>query len=293
MQQDTGLALDIIADIVQNSLFDEAELARERQVVLQELGQAIDTPDDIVYDYFHAAAYPGQAVGRAILGTEESVSGLSASALRNYIRGEYTPSHLVLAAAGAIDHDWLVAEAERLFRTLPSGNTMPPEPARYHGGDDRHEEDLEQVHLIVGFPACGFHDPDYYASQVYSMALGGGMSSRLFQEIRERRGLAYSVNSFIADFEDSGVLGIYVGTGADNLAELVPALCGELATGNKPFDLREIARAKAQMKTALLMGVESSFGRVETLALNLLTYDRVIPVSETLARIDEVDALGA
>jgi predicted Zn-dependent peptidase len=290
MQQDTGLALDIIADIVQNSLFDAGELARERHVVLQELGQAVDTPDDIVYDYFHEAAYPGQAVGRAILGTEQSVSALTPQALRDYIRAEYLPGRLVLSAAGAVDHDWLVGEAERLFANLPQGNPAHPEPARYVGGDDRRVEDLEQVHLILGFPACGFHDPDYYASQVFSTALGGGMSSRLFQEIRERRGLAYSVNSFIADFEDDGVLGIYVGTSAESLGELIPALCHEVAASAAAFDEREIARARAQMKTALLIGLESSFGRAETLALNLLTYDRVIPVEETLAEIDAVDA---
>jgi predicted Zn-dependent peptidase len=290
MQQDTGLALDIIADIVQNSLFDEAELARERHVVLQELGQAIDTPDDIIYDYFHEAAYPGQAVGRAILGTEKSVSALTRDALRQYIQTEYLPQRLVLSAAGAIDHDWLVSEAERLFTNLPQGPEKPAEPARYIGSDDRRIQDLEQVHLILGFPAFGFHDPLYFASQVFSMALGGGMSSRLFQEIRERRGLAYSVNSFIADFEDNGMLGIYVGTGAESLGELIPALCNEIVGGTAPFDAREIERAKAQMKTTLLIGLESSFNRAETLALNLLTYDRVVSPEETLAQIDAVDS---
>jgi predicted Zn-dependent peptidase len=289
MADDLPLALDMLADIVQHSLFDEAELAREQQVVLQELGQALDTPDDIIYDYFHEAAYPGQAAGRPILGTEESVSGLTQGALKRYIASEYAPSRLVLAGAGAIDHNWLVSEAAKLFRNLPLEVAHVPQPARYEGGDLRLVDDLEQVHLILGFPGVGLHDPDYYAMQVYATALGGGMSSRLFQEVREKRGLAYSINSFTSDLEDSGVLGIYAGTATESLDELLPVLCEQLVAATE-FAPEEIARARAQLKVTLLMGLESSFSRAEALALNLVTYNRHIPAAEVLARIDAVDA---
>jgi predicted Zn-dependent peptidase len=288
LRQDSGLALDMLADILQHSRFAEEDLARERYVVLQELGQAMDTPDDIIHDYFHEAAYPDQPVGRSILGTEASVGGLTRSALKGYIDKQYAPGNLVLAAAGAVDHDWLVEEAARLFRDLPTGMSSKMMPARYRGGDFRKVEPLEQIHLMMGFPAVGFHDPDYYAVQVFSTALGGGMSSRLFQEIRERRGLVYTIQSFVSDFEDGGVIGIYAGTGADSLAELVPVLCGEIVKSISSFEATEIGRAKAQMRVALLMGLESSFNRAETLALNLLSHCRVIPVEESLAKIEGV-----
>ncbi len=289
LKPDVALALDVLADILQHSRFDEAEMGRERQVILQEIGQAADTPDDVIFDHFHAAAFPGQPVGRPVLGTSETVSEMTEAALRGYIHSHYAPSRLVLAAAGAVDHDWLVGEAERLFTALPDQPLPPLEAAEYKGGEVREESDLEQVHLLLGFDGIGLHDPDHYAAQVFSTALGGGMSSRLFQEVREKRGLVYTIQSFVTDFADGGLFGVYAGTGGERLHELVPVLCGEMLKAASGFSEAEISRAKAQLRSSLLMGLESTFGRAEMLALNLLTYDRVITVPEVLKRIEEVD----
>jgi predicted Zn-dependent peptidase len=289
LRNDVSLALDIIADLVQNSLFDAEELSREQQVVIQEIGQSNDTPDDIIYDYFQSAALPNQASGRPILGTPASVQSFSPQALRAYIAQHYTPQNMVLAAAGGIEHDWLVEQASRLFNNLSPATAPAAEPVRYHGGEYRHASQLEQAHLIFGFKGFGFHDPDYYAAQVYSMALGGGMSSRLFQEVREKRGLVYTINSFTVDFHDGGLFGIYAGTGEEQVAELMPVLCAELARSRAGFSASEIERAKAQLKAGVVMGMESTFQRAEALALNLLTYGRHIPLPEVIAEIDAVD----
>jgi predicted Zn-dependent peptidase len=290
LKNDAGMALDIIADIIQNSLFDAEELLREQQVVIQEIGQSLDTPDDIIYDYFQEAALPGQAAGRAILGTPASVQALTPEALRAYIRSHYTPQNMVLVAAGGIDHGWLVGEAMKLFANLPAGGIIAAEPVRYKGGDFRQAGQLEQAHLILGFDGFGFHDPDYYAAQVYSMALGGGMSSRLFQEVREKRGLVYTINSFSVDFSDGGLFGIYAGTGEEQVAELMPVLCAELAKSAQGFEVAEIERAKAQLKAGLVMSLESTYQRAEALALNLLTYGHHLAIEEVIAKIDAVDA---
>jgi predicted Zn-dependent peptidase len=289
LKEHAGLALDILADILQFSLFDEAELMRERQVVVQEIGQTMDTPDDIVFDYFQETAFPGQPLGRPILGTRETVEAMTQDNLRAYIREQYAAERLVVVAAGGVEHDWLVEQAARLFHALPKNAVPGMAPAAYRGGDFRKSSELEQVHLVLGFDGIGFHDPDYYAAQVLSTALGGGMSSRLFQEIREKRGLVYSIQSFAADYKDGGLFGVYAGTGAERLNELVPVLCEELAKSTLGFEEAEIMRARAQIKSSLLLGLESSFNRAETLALSLLMYDRPIPIEETMARIDAVD----
>jgi predicted Zn-dependent peptidase len=289
LKDDLPLAIDILADVLQNSLFAPDEIVRERQVILQEIGQTLDTPDDIVFDYFQEAAFPGQAIGRPVLGTADTVSAMGHDDLRGYIGGHYTPSRLVLAASGAVDHDWLVDEAQRLFTTLPDNAEPPTEAATYRGGEIRVESDLEQVHMVLGFAGIDMHDPDYYAAQILSTILGGGSSSRLFQEVREKRGLVYTIQSFLGDSAECGTFGIYAGTGADRLDELMPVLCDESVKATAGFTPAEILRGKAQLKASMLMGLESTYARAEMLALNLLTYDRPIPLAETLARIDAVD----
>ncbi len=289
LKHDLPLAIDILADVLQHSLFAEDDIARERQVILQEIGQTLDTPDDIIFDHFHAAAFPDQAVGRAILGTTETVTDMSQAALRGYIRSHYAPSRLVVAATGAVDHDWLVDETARLFTSLPDQPLPPVEDAAYRGGEARIDSDLEQVHVVLGFEGVSVHDPDHYAAQVFSTILGGGSSSRLFQEVREKRGLVYTVQSFTSDFVDTGLFGIYAGTGEERLNELVPVLCDVAVKSLDGFTDIEIARGKAQMKAGMLMVLESTQARAEMLALNLLTFDRAIPVAEIIARIDAVD----
>ncbi|WP_119462128.1 M16 family metallopeptidase [Rhodospirillaceae bacterium SYSU D60014] len=287
--EDLPLAVDIIADILQHSTFDEGELARERAVVLQEIGQAEDTPDDIIFDHFQETAYPGQALGRPVLGLAEIVGSLPREAIRGYLHRHYRADRLVLAAAGRIEHDRLVELAAAAFRNLPTGEPESIEPARYQGGDFRQPRDLEQVHLVLGFDGVGYRDPDHYAASVLSTLLGGGMSSRLFQEIREKRGLVYSIYSFASAYTDGGLFGIYAGTGETEAADLVPLICDELVRLPETLDDEEIRRARAQLKAGILMARESTGARCEQLAQHLLVFDRPLSTAEVVAKIDAVD----
>ena len=204
LAEDVPLAVDIVADILQHSTFDEAELARERAVVLQEIGQAADTPDDIIFDHFQETAFPGQAMGRPVLGSAGIVAELPRNTVADYMHRNYGASGMVLAAAGRVDHQALVRLAERAFADLAPGERHRSEVARYSGGEFRETRDLEQVHVVLGFDGVSFHDRDQYAVSVFSAALGGGMSSRLFQEVREKRGLVYSIYSFGAFYFNDG-----------------------------------------------------------------------------------------
>ncbi|HEX6093411.1 MAG TPA: pitrilysin family protein [Dongiaceae bacterium] len=285
---DVPLALDILADILQRSTLADEELNRERTVVLQEIGQAEDTPDDIIFDHFQEIAFPDQAMGRPVLGRAEIVRELPRETVAGYMASRYRAGQMVLAASGQLDHDALVAMAEKLFSGLPSGAVPPSEGARYAGGDGRFERELEQVHLALGFLGVTYSDPDYYAAAVLSQLLGGGMSSRLFQEIREKRGLVYSIHSFSSSYADGGIFGIYAGTGEKEVAELLPVVCDELA--KLPDDLTEpeVKRAAAQLRAATLMSREKPSARCEQLASQLLIYGRPIPPAEAVARIDAV-----
>ncbi|MGH6961069.1 MAG: M16 family metallopeptidase, partial [Dongiaceae bacterium] len=289
LAEDVPLALDIVADILQHSTFDDTELARERAVVLQEIGQAEDTPDDIIFDRFQETAYPDQAIGRPVLGTADIVGVMPRETICDYMRSHYSGERLVLSAAGRVDHDRLVELAAGAFKSLPTAAGESAEPARYVGGDFREQRDLEQVHLVLGFAGVGYDDPDYYAATVYSTLLGGGMSSRLFQEIREKRGLVYSIYSFASPYSDGGLFGVYAGTGADEVRELVPVLCDELVKVADTLDETELRRARAQLKAGILMGRESSGSRSEQLAQQLLIYGRPIPMDEIVARVEAVD----
>jgi predicted Zn-dependent peptidase len=289
LADDVPLALDIVADILQHSVFDAGELARERAVVLQEIGQAEDTPDDIIFDHFQARAYPDQALGRPVLGTAEIVGSLSREAISGYMREHYSGERLILCAAGKVDHDRMVELASKAFVDLPREGSAPTDTARYVGGDFRQTRDLEQVHLVLGFPGVGYADPDYYAATVYSTLLGGGMSSRLFQEIREKRGLVYSIHSFTSSYVDGGLFGIYAGTGEAEVTELVPLVCDEVVKAADTIDVEEVRRARAQLKAGILMAREGPSARCEQLAQQLLVYGRPLPMEEIIARVDAVD----
>ena len=289
LKDDERLAVDIIADILQNSVFDEGELERERAVILQEIGQANDTPDDVIFDRFQATAFPDQPVGWPVLGTAERVSGMPRDALQAYMDEHYTASRMVLSAAGNLEHDSLVEMAEKAFDRLRLDTEKPLEPASYGGGDFRETRTLEQVHLVLGFEGLPFSDPDYYAQSVLSTLLGGGMSSRLFQEIREKRGLVYSIYSFASAYMDSGLFGIYAGTGEQEVNELVPALCEEVRKAGEGITDDELKRARAQIRAGVLMSLESTSSRCEQLARQLHVFGRPIPPGEVTARIDAVD----
>jgi predicted Zn-dependent peptidase len=247
LADDLPLAVDLLADILQHSVFDEAELARERGVVVQEIGQVHDTPDDLVFDLFQETAFPGQPIGRSILGPAELVAAMPRGALVDYMAQHYNPARLVLSAAGKVDHGQLVELGGRLLRELPTPQAASAAPARYQGGEFREERELEQAHLLLGLPAFSYLDDDFFALQVLSAMLGGGMSSRLFQEVRENRGLAYSIFSFASSYVDTGLLGIYAGTGEKETAELVPVVCDELLALIAAPGEEELVRARASL----------------------------------------------
>ena len=289
LKEDVPLALDILSDILLHSTFDPAELERERTVILQEIGQAYDTPDDIIFDHFQERAFPDQAMGRPVLGTPEIIRQLSRDTIVAYLGDTYSAARTVLSAAGNLDHDAVVALADKLLSAMPAERPVGTEPARYIGGDYREDRDLEQLHLVLGFPCLPLDDPDYYAASVLSTAFGGGMSSRLFQEVREKRGLVYAIHSFAHSYRDGGLFGVYAGTGEDEAAELLPVLCDEtmrLADGLTPA---ELARAKAQMKAGLLMSLESTGARCEQMAQHMLVYGTPFDPVDMVRRIEAVD----
>ena len=290
LADDVELAADILADILRHSSFDPAELEKERHVVLQEIGQVKDTPDDLVFDLLQEASYPDQPMGRAILGPEAIVKGMPREALIDYMARHYGPKRLVFAGAGQIEHARLVELAHRLFGDLAASDAATPEPARYSGGSRiERRPDLEQVHLCLGVEGLPYHHPDHFALQVLSTALGGGMSSRLFQEARENRGLCYSIFSFAAAYCDTGQLGVYAGTDPEDVPELMQVVADETRALVLEPEEDEIGRARAQLKASLLMGLESCSAVCEDLARQLLCFGRRVPTEEVVARIDAVD----
>ncbi len=293
LKEDLALGADIIGDILTHSTFAPDEMERERGVILQEIGQANDTPDDIVFDHFQETAFPAQPMGRPTLGTEALIRGMKRDTLTDYMRAHYTTGNVVIAAAGNLHHEQVVELARQHFGDLPSAVLEHPEPGRYGGGEFRREKELDQVHVVLGFPSVGYGDRDYYAVLLLSTLLGGGMSSRLFQEIREKRGLVYSIYSFSAPFLDGGLFGIYAGTGEDEAKELVPVTLEELqkvqrASGPDIVRQDELDRARAQLKSSLLMSLESTGSRCEQLARQLQVFGRIVPTAETVAKINAV-----
>ncbi|CEF56602.1 M16 family metallopeptidase [Acetobacter ghanensis] len=288
LKENMGLGIDIIGDILTHSTFDAAELERERGVILQEIGQANDTPDDVVFDHFQETAFPNQPMGRPILGTEGLIRDMRRDTLMSYMRTHYNPSNMVVAAAGNLNHHEVVQQVERHFADLPTTQAPVMDAAQYAGGEFRQIKDLDQAHIVLGFPSTGYRDPDYYAALILSTLLGGGMSSRLFQEIREKRGLVYSVYSFNAPFEGGGVFGIYAGTGEKECAELIPVTLEELRKVQLSVSADELARARAQLKSSLLMSLESTGSRCEQIARQLQIFGRIIPTQETVDRIEAV-----
>ncbi len=289
LQEDVPLALDVISDIVLNPVFEEGEIEIERGVILQEIGQVLDTPDDVLFDWLQETAYPGQAMGRTILGPEERVARFSRADLAAFVEQHYGPERMILAAAGGVDHDTIVAEAERNFGHLPRGADKPVEPARFQGGERREIKRLEQVHFALAFEAPGYRDDRVYTGQVYATAMGGGMSSRLFQEIRERRGLCYTIFGQASAYADTGLTTIYAGTSADQIGELCAITIDELRRAAEDMSEAEVARARAQMKAGLLMGLESPSSRAERLARLMAIWGRVPDLDEVIGKIDAVD----
>lgn len=282
-------ALRLLCEIVAHSTFDAHELEREREVVLQEIAMHHDTPDDLVFDLYQDMAFGGQALGRPILGDPERIAAYTRDDIIAYTRKHYQPYRMVLAAAGYVEHAQTLRIAEAFFAQHAAATVQHALPtARYVGGEKTLEKELEQVQLVLGFPGLASPHPDYYALQVFSTILGGGMSSRLFQEIRERRGLAYSVSAFASGYQDVGLLGIYAGTTVEHLTELVVALKEVLAGMREGVSDAELLRAKNQLKAGTVMTRENCGSIAEWIARHLLVYGEYRTVERLLAQIDAV-----
>jgi predicted Zn-dependent peptidase len=290
LKADVPLGIDLLADILTHPTFEQGELERERQVVLQEIGQARDTPDDIVFDHLQSVIYPDQPMGWPILGNEDTVGNFTQEELRTYMAANYRAGDMTLVSSGAVNHAAIVRLVEEKFASLRSGPAPAPLPASYVGGDSRYEQDLEQAHIVYALPGVSSSDPDFYVAQVYVTALGGGMSSRLFQEAREKRGLCYAISAFSQSARDSGTIGIYTGTGEKEAAEISAVIAGEMENLAAGATDREIARAKAQLKSSLLMGLERPGQRAEQIAGQMFSYGRVLPIEEMTATLDHIDA---
>lgn len=285
---DVPLALDVISDIVLNPVFDQREIEVERNVILQEIGQTLDTPDDIIFDWLQEAAYPDQAIGRTILGPAEKVSHFGREDLSRFVGEHYGPDQMILAAAGDVDHDAIVKQAEAIFGGLSPVRQPAPQLARWVGSERRELRDLEQVHFALAFEGPTYRDRDLYTAQVYTTAMGGGMSSRLFQKIREERGLCYSIFAQAGAYDDTGMITIYAGTSEEEVASLAALTIDELKRAAEDMTEAEVARARAQMKAGMLMGLESPSSRAERLARNLAVWGRVPPLDEIAGLIDAV-----
>ncbi|QYX57571.1 insulinase family protein [Roseovarius sp. SCSIO 43702] len=288
LERDTPLALDVVADILRNPVFDADEIEVERGVILQEIGQALDTPDDVIFDWLQEQAYPDHPLGRTILGAEDRVRGFGRADLERFVGERYQPQQMILAAAGAVDHEALVRQAETLFADMARGAGGTVEPARFTGGEARVIKSLEQAHFALALEGPDYRAPGIHTAQIYANALGGSMSSRLFQEVRERRGLCYTIFAQAGAYSDTGMMTVYAGTAAEQLSELVEITVDEMKRAADDMREDEIERARAQMKAGLLMGLESPSNRAERLARMLQIWGRVPELDEVVARIDAV-----
>ena len=288
LKEDVPLAVDVLGDMYQRSTLPPEEIERERHVILQEIGMTYDTPDDLIFDLYYETAYQNQSLGAPILGQSKHIEGMERSTLFDFMCRYYTPSRSVISAAGNVDHDAFVALVEKHFSDMPNDINKGIFAANYQGGELRSTKDLEQVHFILGFQSISRLDPEYFTAQALSTLLGGGMSSRLFQEVREKRGLVYSIFSFNSGYQDDGQFGIYAGTGPDDMAEIMPVICDEIMKVTQNVTETEVARAKAQLKATLIMGRESMMTRADQHAKNLLFRDEVFDIA---ALINDIEAI--
>ena len=285
---DLHYGIDILTDILQNSTFAQEELDRERGTILQEIGMYLDMPASMVDDYFFEKAYPDQPMGRSILGPKEIIEKISRDQIYDFMHEHYNPKKMVISAAGKVDHNKFVDNVISKLNNLPKGNVNNPERAKFTSGEYREDKKLEQIHLMLGFEGINYFDEDYYSLEIYDSLLGGGMSSRLFQEVREKRGLVYSIQSFSANYTDTGIFGVGFGTGETQIQELIPVLCDELNKSVDDVDEKEVNRGKAQLKVSQMRSRERASSRCVSAAYQLLHHNRIIEPSEIIEKIDNV-----
>jgi len=298
LRNDWPLAMDILADIFTSSTLEDDELEREREVILQEIAASKDTPDDLVFELAQTASYGAHALGRSILGTEQLVKEMTRAQMLAWRDRNYWASRMVVCGVGQVDHAAFVAEAKKHFDHLPQGHLPQRQPPQFVATSQTEQKPLDQTHLVVSFPAPNYRDSRVYQLQVLASILGGGMSSRLFQEVREKRGLCYSVFAFGTTYEDTGQLGIYAAASPDNTPELVTVTAQVMHSLMDEITPKEIARAKAQLKTSIVMNLESASSRADQIARQYMAFGEVPEIQSLIDKIeavtaDEVKALAA
>lgn len=282
------LGSSVISDLVLRPAMDEGDLAREKQVVGQEIAEAADTPDDLVFELAQEAAFADQPLGRPILGTVKSIKSADPETLGAWRAALYAPGSLVVSAAGAVDEDELLKLAERDFGAAAGPDLPLAQPAAFAGGTRTVAKRLEQANLVFLLPAVGVMDPDYFALRLLAEMLGGGMASRLFQEAREARGLAYAIDAYSETYADIGVLGVFAGCDTKDAAELAEVTAGQIKALTEPVGEAELSRAKAQLKGSMFMGRESAQARAEQAAGQVLLFGRTLEPDSVAAEIDAV-----
>jgi len=290
LKDDLETAFDVIADIIRDPVFDADELEREREVILQEIASIQDSPEEIAYDLMQAAAYPGHALGRPIIGTPDHVRSFDTAQLRAYRSRNYISGNIVVSAAGGIDHARLVRLVEAQLADLPRGASDRPEPGAFGGGALSSARPFEQAHVLMAFPGPAYSDPEFFPAQIFCSLFGGGMSSRLFQEIRERRGLCYAIYASAWSLSDGGLFMIHAATGDDLVTQVSDVVLDEL--GRIAHDgptVKEVARAKAQARMGLMMSTESPGARAEQMARQYFAFGRTLDAEELRARVEAVD----
>jgi predicted Zn-dependent peptidase len=290
LKNDWALALDILADIFTSPALDGEELERERDVILQEIAAAHDQPDDLVFDLAQAASFGEHPLGRSILGTHDLIGAVTRQQILDWRNRNYFGERIVVAAAGNIDHRAFAAEAERQLGAITAGQQPQRQPPTFRPTACTAEKPLDQAHLVLTFEAPSYRHPDIYVLQVLSNILGGGMSSRLFQEVREKRGLCYSVFSFGSAYEDVGQVGVYAATSPEHSNELVSLTTDIMMSVAREVSEAEVARAKAQLKASLVMNLESPYARADQIARQYLAFGYVPTIPSLVAKIEAVTA---
>lgn len=289
LPKDTDLAVEILSDIICNPVFDSQELEKEKHVVLQEIGSNNDNPSDIIFDHFMQVAFKDQAIGRPILGTAQSLQTFQPKDFKNFMAKHYYAENMVFAGVGAVDHDKFVKSIEKYLGKLPQKQEKYQiKPAEYIGGRIIDPRPLMDAQIVMGFEGCTYLQPHFYTAQLLSLILGGGMSSRLFQNIREKLGLCYSIYAFHWGFSDNGIFGISASTNKEGLEQLIKTIVKEIQLLTNDISENELKRAVAQYKAAIIMSHESSSARAPTIARQLLTYGEILSNQQIFKEIDNI-----
>jgi predicted Zn-dependent peptidase len=288
LAENLNVGVDIITDILQNSIFESKGFEKERGVILQEIAMNQDNPSRMVSNQCLKTAFPNQPLGRLVIGTKEIIQSIKREKIIDFMQNYYHPKKMVFSAAGLVNHDEFVDMIVKSTPDLPQGKADSRIKGFYKGGEYREEKELEQIHMLLGFKGLDAHDDDYETLQVYSAIMGIGMSSRLFQEIREKRGLVYNISSGKISFEDTGAFFVKAGTGENKIKELFPVLCDELIKSPQNITEEEIARAKAQLKFNLVKSMEFSMVNADICAHDLIKYNRLVEIEEKIEKINNV-----